>query len=73
MIDPSPDPAERARSAVAVACLRWLAHTGPRGLGPAAEPDPPRRAIPDLTIRFRSAEVGPAPPKHPLWDRWLDG
>ncbi len=62
----TPDEAERARAAVAVACLAWL-----RCSGPAA---PPAEA-PDRRSRMT---LDPSPPLpgsggHPLWDRWLDG
>ncbi len=67
-MDHASDEAERARAAVAVACLRWLRCTGP---GPLAI-DPPHRESRDV----RALDQGPPPgtsPAHPLWDRWLDG
>ncbi len=65
----TPDEAERARAAVAVACLAWLRCTGPASGLPAEGPgrDPgstPRPSpLPPLSLS----------PDHPLWDRWLDG
>jgi hypothetical protein len=60
---------ERSRAAVAIACLRWLGHTGPPGEWAANPESPaisqPKPASPDL-------DFDPDGP-HPLWDRWIDG
>jgi hypothetical protein len=62
---------EQARTAVSVACLRWL-----RSEVEPAEP-PPRRERPADEPPFRLLElpVEPTPRdrEHPLWDAWLDG
>ncbi len=59
---------ERSRAAVAVSCLRWLQYAGPTidpaRRAPRPEPSP---------VEVRSIPDPPAEPRHPLWDRWLDG
>lgn len=70
-----PDAFERSRAAVAVSCLEWLRCTGPATVSVSSRM--PDRAIEiprDGPPLVRVIEVPtPAPPSHPLWDRWLDG
>jgi hypothetical protein len=70
-----PDAFERSRAAVAVSCLEWLRCTGPGTT--SGSPRRPDRAIEpprDEPTLVRVIEIPtPAPPTHPLWDRWLDG
>src|SRR5205807_300345 len=70
-----PDAFERSRAAVAVSCLRWLQCTGP-AIGP--ERAPARDRVPDRLrdeplVRLIQVPEPATSPKHPLWDRWLDG
>jgi hypothetical protein len=62
---------EQARTAVSVACLRWL-----RSEVEAVQP-PSRREVPvrDSSFRLLDPPDGPVlrDREHPLWDVWLDG
>ena len=74
MIDRPTADSERARSAVAVACLRWLEFSGPAtaGLaGTSGRATGPATAKPDdspVPVDLRDFRDRP----HPLWDAWLD-
>jgi hypothetical protein len=68
---PSPSEIERARAAVAVACLRWLRPEVESGRLPRAyivRED-------EKVFRLVDPLIAPRPqdPEHPLWDRWIDG
>ena len=71
----APEDYERSRAAVAVSCLEWLRCTGPAAVSGSSRM--PARAVEierDEPPLVRVIEVPtPAPPTHPLWDRWLDG
>jgi hypothetical protein len=62
---------EQARTAVSVACLRWL-----RSEVEAVQP-PPRIEAVARDTSFRQIEPPDGPIRrerdHPLWDVWLDG
>lgn len=62
---------ERSRAAVAVACLRWLGHTGPPSDRGTTSEAPPigQPASSDVSDRPFDPDAWP----HPLWDRWIDG
>jgi hypothetical protein len=62
---------EQARTAVSVACLRWL-RSEVQVVHPPVRPEAPVR---DSIFRLVDPPDGPVlqDREHPLWDVWLDG
>jgi hypothetical protein len=62
---------EQARTAISVACLRWL-RSEVEAVPPPSRPEAPAR---DSIFRLVDPPDGPVlrDREHPLWDVWLDG